>query len=110
MATLSTGVTVRWGNTYFGEVTDVQWSFGGSAAKDRLGNSASRWTDDVGSVAVSCLGTANINTLNYGQRDDVTIAGGGADLTIKAIYESLSVSPELNGVTRYTVTFKLLDG
>ena len=106
MATLSTGITVRWGNTYFGEVTDVQWSYGGGPPKGR----SLVWTDELGSVAVSCLGTANISTLNYGQRDDVTIAGGGADLTMKARYESLSVSPELNGVTRYTVTFKLLDG
>ena len=106
MATLSTGITVRWGNTYFDEVTDVQWSYGGGPPKGR----SLVWTDELGSVAVSCLGTANISTVNYGQRDDVTIAGGGADLTMKARYESLSVSPELNGVTRYTVTFKLLDG
>jgi hypothetical protein len=31
-------------------------------------------------------------------------------LTSKAVYEGLSVAPELNGVTRYTVTFRLLDG
>lgn len=110
MATLSTGITVRWGNTYFSEVVDVQWSYGGSPARDRLSNSAGRWTDDVGSVSVTCLGLANITTANYGKRDDITIAGGGAALTNKAVYESLNVSPELNGVTRYTVTFKLLDG
>lgn len=110
MATLSTDITVRWGNTYFGEVTDLQWSYGGSGAKDRLGNSAGRWTDEVGSVSVSCLGTANITTVNYGKLDDLTITGGGSALTHKALYESLNVAPELNGVTRYTVTFKLLDG
>lgn len=110
MATHSTDIRVRWGNTYFVEVTDLQWSYGGGGGKDRLGNSSSRWTDEVGSVTVTCLGTANIVTTNYGKRDDITITGGGSTLTSKAIYESLTVAPELNGVTRYAVTFKLLDG
>jgi len=31
-------------------------------------------------------------------------------LTVQAVWESLSVANEVNGVTRYTVTFKILDG
>jgi hypothetical protein len=31
-------------------------------------------------------------------------------LTCTAVYEGVNVAPELNGVTRYTVTFRLLDG
>jgi len=110
VATYSTGITATWGGTAFQEITDLQWSFGGAPAKDRLAESAARWTDDVGSVSIVCLGTANVNTAEYGKRKQIVLSGGGQSLTINAIYESLSVAPELNGVTRYTVTFKLLDG
>ena len=110
MATYSTGITATWGTVAFTEVTDLQWSFGGAPAKDRLAESADRWTDDVGSVSLSCLGTHNINTVEYGKRKSLSLQGGGANLTLNAVYESLGVAPELNGVTKFTVTFKLLDG
>ena len=35
--------------------------------------------------------------------------GGGTSLTSYAVCESVGVAYEVNGVTRYTVTFKLLD-
>jgi hypothetical protein len=110
VATYSTGITATWGTVAFSEVTDLSWSYGGAPAKDRLTESSVRWTDDVGSVLIVCLGTANVSTAEYGKRKQLVLGGGGANLTINAIYESLSVAPELNGVTRYTVTFKLLDG
>ena len=106
MATYSTGITASFGGTTFGEVTDVAWSYGGSLPKGR----DSTWTDDLGSVTLTCLGGAGITTANYGLRNDLTISGGGAGLTCKAVYMGLNVSPELNGVTRYSVTFKILDG
>lgn len=106
MATLSTGITATFSGTTFAEVTDLSWTYGGGLPKGR----SDRWTDDVGSVTIACLGTAGVATSNYGTRGDLTITGGGAALTSKAVYEGLSVAPELNGVTRYTVTFRLLDG
>ena len=106
MATLSQGITVTWGSTTFKEVTDLQVSYGGSSPKGR----SVIWTDEAGSVSVSCLGSDNVATAQWGKRDDLEIAGGGVSLTCKAIYEGWTAAPELNGVTRYTVTFKLLDG
>jgi hypothetical protein len=106
VATYSTGITATFGSTTFTEVTDLAWTYGGALPKGR----SVAWTDDAGSVSLTCLGSAGITTANYGVRNDLTISGGGANLTCSAVYEGLSVAPELNGVTRYTVTFKILDG
>jgi hypothetical protein len=106
VATPSVGISVTWGGTPFAEVTELSWSYGNGAAKGR----GAAWTDDLGSVTVSSLGTANMTTSQYGQRKQLVITGGGANLTTYAVYESLSVAPELNGVTRYAATFKILDG
>lgn len=106
MATYSTGISVTFDGVAFTEVSELSWEYGGGQAKGR----ASAWTDELGSVTVGCMGTANIATGNYGKRADLVISGGGSSLTHKAVYEGLSVAPEMNGVTRYTVTFRLLDG
>lgn len=106
MATYATGITATWNTVTFGEVTDLSWSFGGSPAKGR----DVIWTDDVGTLTLTCLGGDGISTANYGVRADLQVQAPGADLTCKAVYEGVSVSYELNGVERYTVTFRLLDG
>jgi hypothetical protein len=106
VATYSTGMTATWGSTPFQEVTGLSWTYGSSSPKGR----SSVWTDDLGSVSIQCLGAANVTSVEYGKRKDLAITGGGANLTVKALYESLSATPELNGITRYTVTFKILDG
>lgn len=106
MATLSQGITVTWGSTTFKEVTDLQVSYGSSSPVGR----SVIWSGDAGTVSVSCLGGDNVSTEQWGKRDGLTISGGGVSLTCKAIYEGWTAAPELNGVTRYTVTFKLLDG
>jgi len=64
----------------------------------------------AGSVTVECLGSANISTSEYGLRKQLVISGGGVNLTSQAVYEGFQMTPEVNGVTRYTVTFNLLDG
>ena len=106
MAAHSTGISVTFDGVAFSEVSELTWEYGGGPAKGR----SSAWTDEVGTVTVGCMGTPNITTAKYGTRADIVITGGGANLTCKAVYEGLSVAPELNGVTRYTVTFRLLDG
>ena len=105
MATYSTGVVVTWNGIAFQEVTGLSWSYGGGPSKGR----SVAWTDDVGSVAIECLGGNNTGTSNYGVRATLVISGGGQSLTNPAVWESLSVANEVNGVTRYTVTLKLLD-
>jgi hypothetical protein len=106
VASYSQNVSVTWGGTPFTEVVGLDWQVGGSAPKGR----SVAWTDDVGTVTVATLGTANVSTAEYGSRKDLAISGGGQSLTSKAVWESLSVANEVNGVTRFTVTFKLLDG
>lgn len=105
MATYSTGITCTWLTVTFGEVTGLTWSYGGSMPKGRGVN----WTDDAGTVTVTCLSAVGISAANYGLNGTLTITGGGADLTVAAVYVGLSVTPELNGVTRYSVTFKILN-
>lgn len=106
MATLSQGIVVTWGGTAFTEVVDLQASYGGSSPKGR----SAIWSDEAGSVSVVCLGAVNVSNAMYGTRNDIAISGGGISLTCKAIYEGWSASPEVNGVTRYSVNFRLLDG
>lgn len=105
MATYSTGVVVTWNGTTFQEVTGLSWTYGGGPSKGR----SVAWTDDAGTVSIECLGTNNTATSNYGVRATLVISGGGQSLTNPAVWESLSVANEVNGVTRYTVTLKLLD-
>lgn len=105
MASYSTNVAVSWGGVPFTEVVGLDWQYAGGPSKGR----GVVWTDEAGSVSVTTLGSANTSAAEYGLRKDLAISGGGQALTSKAVWESLSVANEVNGVTRFTVTFKLLD-
>jgi hypothetical protein len=105
VATYSTGITATWGGTPFVEVVDLSWTYAGGPSKGRT----VVWTDNAGSVSITCLGSANTGIGEYGLRKQLALAGGGQSLTLNAVWESLAVSPEVNGVTRFTVTFRLLD-
>jgi hypothetical protein len=110
VATLSTGITATWGGVAFTEIFDISAPIGGGVRKDRsLSSSTTGWTDEVGNVQVSAFGTNNMTTLEYGQRKTLVLAGGGLSLTFNACCTGVSATPELNGVTRYTFTAKLLD-
>lgn len=102
MANYSAGISVTWNGTAFQEITGLSWSYGG----DSKGRSVA-WTDSPGTVTVECFGSANTSTSLWNTRAQVVISGGGQSLTAYAIWDSLSVSNELNGVTRYSVTLKL---
>lgn len=106
MAQYSQGVSIWWDGTAFTEVVGLDWQYGGGAPKGR----SVEWTDEAGTVTVASLGTANTSISQYGLRKQLVISGGGQSLTSYAVWESLDVANEVNGVTRYTVTFKLLDG
>lgn len=105
MADYSAGISVTWNGIAFQEVTGLSWTYGGGPSKGR----DVAWTDDAGSLSIECLGTNNTGIGNYGVRASLVISGGGQSLTNNAVWESLSVASEVNGVTRYTVTLKLLD-
>ena len=106
MAVYSHGVRVTWGGSAFSEIVGLDWTYGGGASKGR----SVVWTDEAGSVSVTTLAGANTSTAEYGLRKKLVISGGGQSLTVWALWESLGVANEVNGVTRYTVTFKILDG
>ena len=104
MATYSTGIAVTWNSTSFTEVQEFSWNYGGS----RTGRDTA-WSADQGSISVTCLGTANTNISEFGTRAQLVATGGGSDISKYAIWESVAVAPERNGVTRYTVTFRIVD-
>ena len=106
MATDSVGISVTWGGVAFSEVTGAPAVYGAGPPKGRSTN----WTDEVGTVVVTCLGSTNVSKTEYGLRKQLVISGGGVSLTEQAVYEGFTATPEVNGVTRYTVTFRLLDG
>lgn len=106
MATYSQNVSVSWGGTPFTEVVGLDWQYGGGSPKGR----SVAWSDEAGTVTVATLGSANTSVSEYGVRKQLVISGGGQSLTSYAVWESLDVANEVNGVTRFTVTFKLLDG
>jgi len=104
VATYSTGISVTWNGTPFTEVQELSWNYGGSREGRALA-----WTANQGGVSVTCLGSANTGTANFGTRAQLVISGGGSSLTTYAAWESVAVAPERNGVTRYTVSFRILD-
>lgn len=95
---------MSWGGTYFTEVQELAWDYGGK----RTGRDVA-WTAEAGSATVTCLGTSNTSVANFGLRGQLVVSGGGAGLSAYAIWESVAVTTERNGVTRYTVSFRLLD-
>lgn len=110
MATLSTGISATWGGVPFQEVYDIATSIGGNVRKDRaITASFQGWTDEVGDVSISAFGTANMTLDQYGQRKQLVLTGGGLALTFNAVCTSAVATPQLNGVTRYTFTAKLMD-
>lgn len=103
MATYSTGITVSFAGTPATEVTELSWDWGGGIPVGRGNN----YTPNVGTVTVGCLGA--VSTASYGLRGSLAISGGGMNLTCAAVCTGVSAAAELNGVTRYTVTFQILD-
>ena len=102
MATHSTGITVTFNGAAATEVVGLSWTWGGGLPKGR----SVVWTDDAGTVNVETLGAPS--TAAYGLRGTLTIAGGGMGLTCTACCTSVSAAAELNGVTRYTSTFQII--
>jgi len=110
MATYSTGISATWGGAAFTEVYEIGVPLYGGIRKDRSASSSSTgWSDEVGDISISAYGTANMTVAEYGKRKSLSVSGGGVSLTYNAVCTAVSATPELNGVTRYTFTAKLLD-
>lgn len=103
MAIYSAGIAVSWGGSVFSEVTSATHTYGGT----RRGRNAVAF-GDAGTATVEMLNGGMASTSLCGLIGFLVISGGGINLTCPAIYESCGATPEVNGVTRYTVTFKLV--
>lgn len=95
---------MSWGGTPFVDVQELSFSVGGT----RTGRAVA-YPSNQGSVSVTCLDSTNAGIANFGIRDELVITGGGAAFTTYAVWESVAVAPERNGVTKYTVSFRILD-
>jgi hypothetical protein len=91
VATYSTGISVTWNGTPFVEVQELAYNIGGT----RTGRAVAY--------------PANQGQISVGTRAQLVVSGGDAGLTTYAIWESVAVAPTRNGVTSYTVTFRITD-
>jgi hypothetical protein len=112
MAIPCAGVTASWqaagveAAVEFGELTEVAVSYGNAIPEAR----SVVWAFDLGTVEISCLGTANVSVSNYGRKGTLTFGGGGLSLATKAIYERVRMTGTVNDVARYAITFRISDG
>ena len=110
-ATDSVDIVASCGGVAFSQVFELALPLSGSVRKDRSSNGSSTgWSDEVGDISISTFGDANMSTVEYGKRKSLSVSGGGVSLTYNAVCTGVSATPQLNGVTRYTFTAKLLDG
>lgn len=100
MATSSQGLSVAWGTATFQEVRSFAWDYGG--------NSIGSTSPEIGRAVVLCLGTANTAITNHGQRKPLVATGGGHNLTVDAIWDSVSATADVNDVSTFTVSFRLV--
>jgi len=102
VATYSSGISVSFNGTVASQVVGLSWSWGGGMPKGR----SSVWTDDIGTATVELFGDATTGA--YGQYGQLVISGGGMGLTCNACCTLVRAAAELNGVTRYTYEFKII--
>ena len=106
MATYSTGITATWGSTTFTEITDLTWTYGGENVIRASGPALFNYSH--GSVSMVALGTTPTIS-SVGDRQTLTISGGGVGLTIKAVLKSVGAAAEVNGVARYPIEFDIFE-
>lgn len=107
MAFYSTGITATWNGYTFLELVslDISWS---GPREDRSSASSSGWIAQGGKVTlVSYVLAASL--ADYGKIGTLTLSGGGMNYSGPAMMDGISVTPELNGVTRYSVTLSTID-
>ena len=104
MAIPCTGVTAKWDNVSFAEVTKIDATRGGSLPMGR----DSTWTVDAGTIEITSLSTAQLSASQYGRKATLDISGGGLTFTTKAICQTLRATGTVNDVTRYVGTFKIV--
>lgn len=104
MAIACAGVTAKWNNVDFSEVTKIDVQRGGGLPMAR----ASTWTLDAGIIEISSFSTARLTADQYGVKSTLAVTGGGLTFTAKAICQSLRATGAVNDVTRYVGVFKIV--
>lgn len=102
MAIPCQGITITWGGTAFSEITSFAYNYGG--------NSIGRDKTDIGRAVIACLGTANTSTVFHGEVRQLVATGGGHNLTVDALWDSVAANATRNDVTSFAVTFRLVEG
>lgn len=107
MASYATGVTVSWGGTTIGEVTELRVVEGGSLPLGR----DSTFAVDAGTVEISSLATVStafIAPSARGLKGTLSISGGGVTVTTKATLQTLDIGAKVNDVWRFKNTFRIV--
>jgi len=105
VATYSTGISATWNSVTFTEIVGLSWNYGG---ENNLRSALGLFNFSHGSVSIEARGTTPTNG-SIGTRGQLAITGGNVGLTIKAVFKSVSVAAELNGVTRTSVEFDIFE-
>ena len=105
MATYSTGMTVTFGVITFAEITSIDMDSYGDLSRGRSVD----WNDSAGTVKITTLSSTGVSAANWNKKALLTISGGGMGISTNALYMGFSAAAELNGVTKHTVNFKILE-
>ena len=105
MATYSTGMTVTWGSHTFAEITSIDIDRYGDLSRGRSVD----WNDSAGTVKITTLSATGVGSANWNQKKALAVSGGSMNLAVDALYMGFSAAAELNGVTKFTVEFKILE-
>ena len=105
MATYSTGMSVTWGVHTFAEITSIEIDRYGDLSRGRSVD----WNDNAGTVKITTLSPTGVGAANWNQKGSLAVTGGDMNLVVDALYMGFSASAELNGVTKFTVNFKILE-
>jgi len=104
MATPSTGIIVTFNGVAAIEVTELQWTFGGSMPQGR----DNTWVPNFGTATIGTIGS-NVSSALRGVRGPLVVTGGGCTLSTMAVCTGVSIAAELNGITKYTVSFEFVE-
>lgn len=121
------GVTATWNGTAFGSLVELRSNLGGGLPQNRGTGGATSgpyaslqaitagWSVDVGSIEVLALGTAAMDTRQWGRKAVLAFGGtakqGTATVSVlfttKAVCQSLTAQAATNDVWRFNGVFKL---
>ena len=107
MATYSTGISASYGARVFKEITNVEVTV--QSGPDRARAAAVHYTDNNGGATFTTLDVGDVGGGVWGAVDDLIINGGAMAINTQAMYDGFTSVSELNGVTKYTISFKFLE-